>query len=140
MAELINNFPDFLRDLMKRAGISQSQLARRSGVAQPTINRILNGNVVDYRVETIKSLAKGLQIGTDVLIAAVSDAGSRAYTNDTFRIYADRFDGQELEDTEWQFLETNFKDMVDRFKADKLARRRMIDNLMKKAKNPKKNE
>lgn len=44
-----------LRDARARAGLTQRQLARQAGVAQPTIARIEAG-VADPRVETLERL------------------------------------------------------------------------------------
>lgn len=48
---------DSLDKLMRSAGISQSELADRTGVPQPTIHRILAGESKDPRHSTVKLLA-----------------------------------------------------------------------------------
>ena len=46
---------DLLRTARARAGLSQRELARRTGIAQPTIARIESG-VADPRVRTLERL------------------------------------------------------------------------------------
>lgn len=48
---------EILMRLMKRADISESELARRTSVPQPTINRILQGGSRDPRTGTLEKLA-----------------------------------------------------------------------------------
>jgi len=48
--------------LMKKQGLSENKLARDSGVPQPSIHRILTGDVQDPMTKTIKPLADYFKI------------------------------------------------------------------------------
>jgi DNA-binding XRE family transcriptional regulator len=52
------------------AGLSQAELARRTGIAQPHISRIENG-MVDPSTDTIAQLANAMNVTADELFHAV---------------------------------------------------------------------
>ena len=59
----MKSFSNNLRNLMKKAGLNQVQLARKSGVKQQYISRYLNENVegkLPRSLETLVSLCKAL--------------------------------------------------------------------------------
>ncbi len=58
-----------LRHFRERAGLSQAELARQSGIAQSTISRIEAGLRRDVGLETIKKLARALQVSPRSLLA-----------------------------------------------------------------------
>lgn len=64
MYSVVMTIPMRLQEAMSRAGIkSQSELARRSGVPQPTINRILKGGGRQGpATETLKKLAAACEV------------------------------------------------------------------------------
>src|SRR5436190_18748812 len=109
MSESKRSFADFLRDVMKAHGLSESELSRRSGLAQPTINRILNQTGGGgLRISTIQLLAKGLLMPVEIVADAAFNLNKGNYGFDRFEFYAELFDAPNLEYTEWQFLERCF--------------------------------
>jgi SOS-response transcriptional repressor LexA len=71
---------------MQRAGLTQYELAKRSGVPQPTIQRILSRETASPKSKTVKRLAATLGVTTDSLIGSagkpagvpLADDGARA--------------------------------------------------------------
>ncbi len=59
-----------LRDLRRRAVLSQEQLAERSGVARDTISKLETGRRKAYPV-TVRKLAAGLDTEPQMLIGGV---------------------------------------------------------------------
>ncbi|MCU7381052.1 helix-turn-helix transcriptional regulator [Clostridiales Family XIII bacterium ASD5510] len=57
-----------LKAVREEIGISQSELAKKSGVGRVTINRIENGEVDTITSRTLVRLAKALNVSTDTLI------------------------------------------------------------------------
>ncbi|MCW8918946.1 MAG: helix-turn-helix domain-containing protein [Gammaproteobacteria bacterium] len=51
------NYAKWLKDLLKRHGITEYVLAQRSGVPQPTINRITRGETKNPKSDTLAQLA-----------------------------------------------------------------------------------
>ncbi len=104
---------------MTEKDMSFRKVAEQGGgtISHSTVAEIANGQRNDVRRDTLIALAKGLRVPeADVFRAArglSTDAGDR------FDIYAERFDAHELSKSEWQFLETMFKDQVDRFRYEK---------------------
>ena len=72
---LINTFPydlpmgfkRLLMDAMREKGWNAYDLAKKSGVPQPTIHRIISGESADPRTSTIRKLAKGLGLAESAL-------------------------------------------------------------------------
>jgi transcriptional regulator with XRE-family HTH domain len=63
--------PDRLRTLMEKRGLSQSELARRVGVAQATIYKLVSG--MSYSSRHLHLIARELQTTPDYLIGAIDD-------------------------------------------------------------------
>jgi len=61
-----SEFGKLLRRLRKQAGLTQEQLAERSGVSVSTIGRLENGKPIDSRVGTVKLLADKLDLTPDM--------------------------------------------------------------------------
>ena len=57
-----------LRRYMSKENINSNQLAKKAGVKQPVIHRILSGETLDPKVGTISSLANYFQVTIDELI------------------------------------------------------------------------
>lgn len=55
-------FYEKLRQLADEQGLSQVEIARRSGMSKSRINMIWNGHVNDPRLETVILLAKALEV------------------------------------------------------------------------------
>ncbi|MGC7095198.1 helix-turn-helix domain-containing protein [Amycolatopsis lurida] len=71
---MANRFGVLLRDARRRAGLTQDQLAARSGVGVRTIRRLENGSGNDPRIGTVTLLADALDVAQDerrnLLVAA----------------------------------------------------------------------
>lgn len=63
--------PERVRERMEALGISQSELARRVGIKQPSINRILSGEVQNPRF--LHLIARELETTPEYLTAATND-------------------------------------------------------------------
>ena len=57
-----------LKDLRQRKAWSQYELARKSGVGQPTIWRLEKGNKKQADVVVVRKLARALGVGVDYLV------------------------------------------------------------------------
>jgi transcriptional regulator with XRE-family HTH domain len=111
------SFAEFLRSRMEELGISESGLARRSGLAQPTVNRILNQAIgPSFRVETLEALAKGLTLSLEDVVRAVVNQNTRRFKDERFKYYAEIFDAPELTYDEWLHLHESFRSSVDSYK------------------------
>ena len=58
-----------LKEWRLRRGYSQAELARRSGVKQPIISDVENGNALNPTVDTVFRLSKALRCAMDDLIS-----------------------------------------------------------------------
>lgn len=58
-----------LRELLEKLGLSQSELARRSGVSFATINRMCTNATSQVSLETLDKLADALGVAPGDLIA-----------------------------------------------------------------------
>src|SRR5690348_8497906 len=102
------SFIEYLRDLMAERGLNETGLSRTSGLAQPTINRILNRSVSNYHVETLIALAKGLSVEPLDLIESAIDEKSRTLKNRAYEFYANRFNEHTFTDEDWKTVEEKF--------------------------------
>src|SRR6188768_1492151 len=69
-AELAN-WIKIIRNLMKKAGHNDYNLADRSGISPATINRILNGKHPHPRIETLSQIAKSYNLLTSQILGEV---------------------------------------------------------------------
>jgi transcriptional regulator with XRE-family HTH domain len=71
-------FGERLRRLRELAGLSQSELARRSGIHRPIITMLENGRRTGLTAESARRLARALNVTIDYLIsdALFGDADS----------------------------------------------------------------
>ena len=53
----MNELSHHLRELLSKAGISENELARRTGVAQQVINRMLSGENINPKIASLRPLA-----------------------------------------------------------------------------------
>lgn len=51
-----------LKELLERAGISQNELARQSGVSFPTINAMMQNKTRGVQLETLDAIARVLKV------------------------------------------------------------------------------
>lgn len=71
---------DRLRQLLTTKDWSEGELSRRSGVPQPTINRILSGESTSPRMSNIRKLAQALRVTPEWLALGGSAANNVAPT------------------------------------------------------------
>ena len=65
---------DRIRDAMTALGLSQRDLATRSGVSQPTLQRSLTGNR-EFRVDELLDVAAALDVPLATLVDDPTDQG-----------------------------------------------------------------
>src|SRR3990167_1003734 len=58
-----------LRALMKKAGINEAELSRRTNIHQATVHKILAGKTEDPRASTLKTLSDFFGISIDELLS-----------------------------------------------------------------------
>lgn len=66
-------FGEVLREVMDERGVTQSQLARMSGVSRQAINRLIAGHVRDPRLPIAKKLASALGVSLDEIAARMEE-------------------------------------------------------------------
>jgi transcriptional regulator with XRE-family HTH domain len=71
-----------LREVRKRRGLTQRELATESGVSLSTIRKLEQGERADTRLETARALAVALGVPTTRLIADANEEGATAETVD----------------------------------------------------------
>ena len=64
----MSTFAEILSHLMQAQKLSSSELARRTGVAQPIIYRLMNGNTCNPQILTVKPIADYFAISIDQLL------------------------------------------------------------------------
>ena len=62
------NIADNVRKARKKAGLSQDKLAREADVAYNTVVKIESGENKNPTIETLRSIAKALNVSVDELI------------------------------------------------------------------------
>ena len=62
------NIADNIRKARKKVGLSQDKLAREADVAYNTIVKIESGENKNPTIETLRSIAKALDVSVDELI------------------------------------------------------------------------
>jgi len=72
-----------LRAKMASLDMSESELSRRCGVPQPTINRILSGESSSPRKSTVEPLARALKVSPDWLLFGGDDSRSNGSPSET---------------------------------------------------------
>jgi len=63
-----------LRNVRRRANLSQPQLAAKSGVNQTTISMLELGKIPGPRLRTLQRLARAIGVTDAVIFAALSDS------------------------------------------------------------------
>ena len=63
------NIADNVRKARKKAGLSQDKLAREADVAYNTVVKIESGENKNPTIETLRSIAKALDVSVDELIS-----------------------------------------------------------------------
>ena len=59
---------EYIETKMTDQGMSRAELSRRSGVSKPAISKLLNGDTPNPQPETLKYIAKGLNIPDEKLL------------------------------------------------------------------------
>lgn len=67
---IMKNLSEVLSSLMSEKGLSSSELARQTGVAQPIIYRLTKGDTTNPQIFTLKPIADFFDISLDQLIGA----------------------------------------------------------------------
>ena len=119
--------PEYIRQKMREQNLSAADVARRTGneISPATIVKIVNGEVSKSGTKTLALIARGLGVSDiEIFRVANGDDVSRPLH---FQIYAERFDAGDISDTEWQFIETNFIDYIQKFR---LFKQEMQDRAM----------
>ena len=62
------NIADNIRKVRKKVGLSQDKLARKAGVAYNTVVKIESGENKNPTIETLRNIAKALDVSVDELI------------------------------------------------------------------------
>jgi transcriptional regulator with XRE-family HTH domain len=62
------NIAENVRKARKKAGLSQDKLAREAGVAYNTVVKIESGENKNPTIETLRSIAKALDVSVDEII------------------------------------------------------------------------
>lgn len=62
------NIAENIRKARKKKGLSQDKLAREAGVAYNTVVKIESGENKNPTIETLRSIAKALDVSIDELI------------------------------------------------------------------------
>lgn len=115
---------------MSENNFSTYDIARMSGNAinANTITRILNGDIQEAKLSTLEAISTAFSMPIDEIVRVVRGEDPKPTR---FKIYAERFDGGDLSDTEWQLLETYFNDHVQKWKAAKEQREKDIEEFLR---------
>lgn len=115
MSKTRENLAEFVTRIMEEKGLSFRKVAEQSGnlISHSTVADIANGQRFDVKAETLTALAKGLGVAADDVFRV---ARGLSASPSRFEIYAETFDAKDLSDSEWQMLETYFRDHVEMWK------------------------
>lgn len=61
-----------IRRMLFEHDITQTELARRTGMAQSSISNLLGGRYADVKLSTIESIARALNCEVEILLKEVS--------------------------------------------------------------------
>lgn len=57
-----------IKDLMKEKNISIYRLSKETGISDSLLGKILNGKVENPRIQTVKQIAKALNVAIDEIV------------------------------------------------------------------------
>lgn len=81
---ILSTLSENLRSLIEEANLSERELARRSGVVQPVIHRILAGANKNPTLDTLKALAQYFMISVSELTGEVALKTGKPYVKTNF--------------------------------------------------------
>lgn len=97
----MNKLSENMRLLISLAGISEARLAERTGIPQPTINRITRGQSLDPRDSTLRPLAEFFGVSVETLRHGdVRGADPRAPVGKTWPVPVEAYEVQAVEGEE----------------------------------------
>jgi transcriptional regulator with XRE-family HTH domain len=79
---IVKNLSDVLSSLMSSVGIKSAELARKTGVAQPVVSRLMTGVTVNPQVSTIKPIADFFGISLDQLLGLTPLGAQQQFDSD----------------------------------------------------------
>lgn len=71
VAGIQETLPDYIRRVISEKNLNYREVARRSGgaITHSAVHDIINGRSKDYKVSTLKGLAKGLEVSEEEIFA-----------------------------------------------------------------------
>lgn len=57
-----------IKDLMKEKNMSMYRLSKETGISDSLLGKILNGKVENPRIQTVKQIAKALNVTIDEIV------------------------------------------------------------------------
>ena len=106
---------EFTSRIIAEKNLSFRRVAEQSGggISHSTVADIANAQRFDVKKDTLTALAKGLGVAAEDVFRV-----ARGLTENPsrFEIYAETFDAHDLSESEWQMLETYFRDHVETWK------------------------
>ena len=57
-----------IKDLMKEKNMSINRLSKETGISDSLLGKILNGKVENPRIQTVKQIAKALNVTIDEIV------------------------------------------------------------------------
>ena len=60
--------PATIKDLMKEKNMSIYRLSKETGISDSLLGKILNGKVENPRIQTVKQIAKALNVAIDEIV------------------------------------------------------------------------
>jgi SOS-response transcriptional repressor LexA len=66
-----------LRRIMKEKGVTQNELARRSGVDRVRVNQIINERATNMTLDTLRAMAAALNVTPDIFLQGVDPPPTR---------------------------------------------------------------
>ena len=73
---------EVLTHLVSKKGLTSSELARQTGIAQPVIHRLMTGATENPQILTLKPIADYFQISIDQLLGSTSLTGQKVLDNE----------------------------------------------------------
>ncbi|MFE9660296.1 helix-turn-helix domain-containing protein [Streptomyces sp. NPDC005955] len=115
-----------LRDVRKRRGMSQRELAEQSGVSLSLIRKLEQGKRSDTRLETAHRLAAALRVPTTGLLTSSPEEGADASTVDLWEpvrraLVAPVGAGNDLEEPTYAGVSQSLRNAMPLFSGDRFA-------------------